>query len=94
MTRRGLGRRLLFREGSCQQASLSQGLKDGQDYSGKKVSSEEAGKGLREWAGGSQTETDVLLELSLRDDKVIKSYKRKAIQAVHGSLLMSLLSGR
>lgn len=28
-------------------ARLSRGLKDGQDYSGKKVSSEEAGKGLR-----------------------------------------------
>lgn len=51
-------------------------------------------KGLREWAGGSQTETDVLLELSLRDDKVIKSYKRKAIEAVYGSVLMSFLSGR
>ena len=50
---------------------------------------------MRERAGGSQTETDILLELtSLRDDKVIKSYKQKAIKAVQGSLLRSFLSGR
>lgn len=49
---------------------------------------------MREWAGGSQTETDVFLELSLRDDKVVKSYKQKAIKAVQGSLLRSFFSGR
>ena len=91
----GAGEEAAVQRGSCQGARLSRGLKDGQDYSGKKVSSEEAGKGLRERAGGSQTERDILLELtSLRDDKAVKSYKQKATKAAQGSLLRSFLSRR